>query len=213
MSENSEKIKVYLYCEGVTDIEPLCTMMKRVKPCLEVTVTTRKELKAVTTLLSNRRGTHKRVTFIKRLAMLATKNGSKHIAYHRDGDGDHNTVYAAVVSDFKESAEEFYTLAVVPKEMLESWLLADENAYLQAFGESPTKPPLPKKPENLWGKKDDTNSNYPKHVMKRVLEQYGKAANKEIYACLAEHIDISTMRRKCPESFERFWKDLQEFVQ
>lgn len=56
------------------------------------------------------------------------------------------------------------TAVGVAREMLEAWLLADPRL-------PHTTTPLPKRPEELWGKKGEAASNYPKHVLKRcVLE-------------------------------------------
>lgn len=52
----------------------------------------------------------------------------------------------------------------VAKEMLEAWLLADPGAF--------TEPPeVDRRPEDLWGQKDDPDSRYPKCVFRRALAQ------------------------------------------
>ncbi len=52
----------------------------------------------------------------------------------------------------------------VAKEMLEAWLLADPLAF--------TEPPdVDRRPEDLWGQRDDPDSRYPKCVFRRALAQ------------------------------------------
>ncbi len=52
----------------------------------------------------------------------------------------------------------------VAKEMLEAWLLADAEAF--------TEPPdVDRRPEDLWGQKDDPDSRSPKCVFRRALAQ------------------------------------------
>jgi hypothetical protein len=142
--------------------------------------------------------------------MSAKKAKCKHIAYHQDADGNYNSVYKSIKNKFSDCVDTYSCLAIVPKEMTESWLLADEQAYIAAFGCKPEY--LPKEPEEMWGKKDDPDSNYPKHVMERVLGQYHKMVNRNIYVDIAERSSIDTLKARCPKSFARFYDDLQCFV-
>jgi hypothetical protein len=205
-------IKVYFYCEGVTDYEPLCSIMKRFQPDFEIIRKTRTKLKNGTMVLQGRRGIHAHTTFIKRLAMVAMKDDCNNIAYHRDGDGDYENVYNAVMKDFADNAATFNCLAVIPKEMIESWLLADENAYELAFGKKPTNSTLHRKPEELWGSKENENSNYPKHIIAKVLQQYHAEGNRETFFQIAENVDVNVLKTKCPTSFGRFAKDIEIFI-
>jgi hypothetical protein len=50
----------------------------------------------------------------------------------------------------------------VAREMLEAWLLADPHL-------PHPDTPLPKPPEEVWGRKSEAESNYPKHVLKRCV--------------------------------------------
>lgn len=59
------------------------------------------------------------------------------------------------------------TAVGVARQMLESWLLADEHLLVTAL-------PAGKSSEELWGSKKDGSSNYPKHVLRRcILEPKG----------------------------------------
>ena len=203
-------IQVLMFCEGVTDFEPICVLIKKVVCCPEIVVIrkTRKELRQETFVLSGRRGIHKHVTDIDRLAMTAKKAKCKYVAYHQDADGDDAVVYKSIAERFSEHAGALSCLTIVPKEMIESWLLADEQAYVTVFGSVPEHPALPNKPEKMWGEKDNPVSNYPKHVMSRVLGQYNKTPNREIYTKIAESCNIDALKTRCPVSFARFCDDL-----
>ncbi|XCP85171.1 hypothetical protein ABXS75_19465 [Roseburia hominis] len=98
-------------------------------------------------------------------------------------------------------------LPMVALKMIESWLLADEGAYIRCFGNMPVKPSLPIRPELIWGEKDNRNSNYPKNYMRRVLEQYHEISSRETFYRIAEEMDIDVLCEKCEISFGQFWKD------
>lgn len=127
-------------------------------------------------------------------------------------------VYTDIKNGFNDFNERFGSrngrkiqgIPMVPLRMIESWLLSDKNAFFKCFGKYPSNPPLPSKPELIWGGKDDPKSNYPKNLMKRVLNQYqGKENNRATFFEIAKRIDIETLRKKCPISFEPFYINLQ----
>ena len=78
--------------------------MKKVAQCPEIIVTrkTRNELRREISVLSGRRGIHKHVTDIDRLAMFAKKSRCSHIAYHQDADGDDTIVYKSITEKLSE---------------------------------------------------------------------------------------------------------------
>ena len=81
-------IQVFLYCEGITDFEPICALMKKAAGTAQFSIVrkTRNDLRKETRVLSGRRGVHKHETYIDRLAMSAKKNKCRHIAYHQDAE-------------------------------------------------------------------------------------------------------------------------------
>jgi hypothetical protein len=95
--------------------------------------------------------------------------------------------------------------------MTESWLLADIVA-INSVGNGNIHIDLSPDPETLWGDKDDPNSNYPKNYLRRILQQLGLEANRNTYAQIAEKADIEVLKRRCPESFGRFYTDMQSFI-
>jgi len=98
---------------------------------------------------------------------------------------------------------------MVPLKMIESWLLSDDIAFTACFGKLPTKPPLPKQPELIWGDENDPTSDHPKNYLKRVLAQYGSQGTIEVFISIAKNMTIDILRRKCPISFELFYQDVK----
>jgi hypothetical protein len=200
---------VYLHCEGVTDYAVIPLLIKKAgkKSNLEIQWVKRNELKEVKTHRKSDIVISGHYKKIKALAVIAMRNGSNHIAYHQDADGRYIDVLRAIKSEFDELSG-FCCLAVVPKEMIESWLLSDENAYPLA----PDDPALPPNPEELWGQKSDPDSNHPYNYFVRVLTQFRLADNRDTYAEIAENTGIEVLKRRCPESFGQFYTDMQSFI-
>jgi hypothetical protein len=197
---------IYIHCEGVTDYAVIPVLMKKVLKTnnLDVKWIKRNELKKIRTHRKSNITISGQYKLIKALATYSLLKSSKYIAYHQDADGKFNEVYNAIISEFRPLQEnDFFCLAVVPKEMIESWLLSDDNAY----PEIPSNPKLPLKPEEIWGEKD--NPNHPKNYFVRVLAQFGLHKDRNTYTQIAEETDIETLRHQCPKSFEKFYSDIQ----
>ena len=121
---------------------------------------------------------------------------------------DFNEKYNDIMNAYIELDREEDSIPIIPVTMIESWILADEEAYYLTFGKYPEKVKLPKKPESIWGNKEEPKSDYPKRYLERVLEQFDKKSCREIFCEIAENSDIETLRKKCPLSFGRFYEDL-----
>lgn len=89
--------------------------------------------------------------------------------------------------------------------MLEAWLLADAGAFERAFGRA--RPALPRSPEELWGKRQDPQSNHPHQLYPRVLRSIGVDPTRAAAVRLAEHIDLDVLARECPRGFGTFRND------
>jgi hypothetical protein len=201
---------VYLHCEGVTDYAVIPALMKEVskKPDLEIQWIKRETLKGMKTHRKSGVMISGHYKMIKALATFSFKENCKCIAYHQDADGKYTDVYKKLDSEFNHLREKFRCLAIVPKETIESWLLADENAY----PEIPKNPALPEKPEELWGDSRDPNSNHPKRYLSRVLKQFHLENNRDTYAQIAENSDVEIIKRRCCNSFGQFCDDMQGFI-
>jgi len=131
------------------------------------------------------------------------------ICYVDCDNNDFEIIYQDISFGFSFYSHKVIGIPMIPKAMIESWLVADENAYLKVFGKKPSKPSLPNKPENLWGKKSDPESNYPKNVLKRIVSQFNREPEGWRYA-LARNSNSKTLLLKCPESYGRFLCDMQK---
>lgn len=98
--------------------------------------------------------------------------------------------------------------------MLESWLLADLNAFKKAFSKSVPKklPVLPSKPEECWGDESDKDSFHPKCILKKVLADFSQTMGSCAYADLAQEIDFETLAKRCPVSFPPFYQQLHQIL-
>jgi hypothetical protein len=219
-------VTVYLHCEGDTDYAVIPHLLKKAS-------NQDMDIQWIKwgTLEKNEQNNQKRNKFrlhrksgivisapykyIKELAIFSLLHGSKYIAYHQDADRKYDEVYSAIISQFKPLREKgFHCLAIVPKEMIESWLLADPSAYsgISQNQELPQNPKLPSKPEDIFGDKNDPQSKYPKSYLERVLNQFGLNRNRETYADIAKGINPDVVREKCPISFGQFYEDMQSFI-
>jgi uncharacterized protein YceK len=220
-------IKILLAAEGVTDYGknrydkrrgeyvrndgPLQVLIRR---CLdadsvEFKVASRKDIKDVS-LLSCKRRLSDIDAQKEKLARLAVMEGCACVAYHMDEDNKgFNERYAHVQAVLEVSREKgLRCMAIVPMHMLESWLMCDDDA----FPCKPSRPCLPKHPETAWGAKQDTESDYPKHCLHRVLGQFDRAPSAEEFAELASKISLDILKRKCPVSFGKFCEDIKELA-
>jgi hypothetical protein len=208
-------MKIIVGCEGSTDVDVLTVLLKKCAPSqlLDNCINTHAELRKIILLNSKLPRKIKkeskrihRIAYIRRLLFIASLSNSKNIAYHQDADGKYSEVYNGIHVDFDTILPStIKRLAIVPKEMIESWLLADENAYPFI----PKNPKLPSKPEELWGNKDDPNHPY-KYLVK-VLSQFNISDNRDTYAQIAENTNIETLKRRC-KSFNQFYTDMQTFI-
>jgi hypothetical protein len=134
------------------------------------------------------------------------------IAYFGDTDKEtgtkNNIIQAKQASQiaYQQVSDAFKYLNVkgipmIPLRMLESWLLADAQAFFTAFN---TKVILPKDPELLWGDKHDPSSNYPKHVLERILNPIRQTSCRQTFCDIAINMNLATLEQKCPISSKPF---------
>jgi hypothetical protein len=197
---------IFLYCEGETDHAVLEPFIKKIgnPSVLEIKKIKKQDLKNI--ILRRNTGPYK---LINALAFFARQEGCKNIAYHQDADRHIDERYNSIRAVFKPIEKSgVKCLAIVPKEAIESWLLADENTYL----EIPKEPALPGKPEERWGDSHDPRSDHPKCYFSRVLEQFPLENNRDTCARIAENSDVETLKRRCPVSFGQFCADMQTFI-
>lgn len=107
--------------------------------------------------------------------------------------------------------EQWTGIPMIAMKMIECWLLSDKDAYKRCFGSDLKKMNLPSKPELIWGEKNKRSSDYPKNYFKRVLEEYHKDADRELYVNIAEQTSIHALKEKCMISFMTFYEEFAKF--
>lgn len=123
-------------------------------------------------------------------------------------------VRAEILTGFDDGKNGCFLIPCVPVKMMESWLLADENAII-AVSPKPNqmvKNIAPKKPELLWGDKKNSSSNYPKRVLERVLAEYGLSYNRSTMADISYEQDLDLVKERCEISFQPFYEDILAFA-
>ena len=111
----------------------------------------RKELVSIPIQKRKRKGIEGYGIKAYRLSIYALKNGIQFAVCYVDYDKrDFNELYSEICKGF-ESVTSVKGTPMIPKKMIESWILADEHAYQELFKRKPQYPALPHNPENLWG--------------------------------------------------------------
>lgn len=122
-------------------------------------------------------------------------------------------VYSDVAQGLRLAGEGHWKgVPMISLKMIECWLLSDKYAYKKCFGAEPKRVKLPSKPELIWGEKNNPSSDYPKNYIKRILEQYHKEPDREVYTNIAEETSLDTLKEKCPISFAKFYEDFTELI-
>lgn len=163
----------------------------------------------------------------RRFRLLAQMNDYKYGIYYCDSDKketgsshsesrakkDYEELYNNVQSGLRLNDEDNSFIPMIPHRMLENWILADVSAIQKCFKCTKEKTLKISKPEMLWGKKNDPNSDYPKNYLDRVVQSFDKRYKKHVVDTedmrrIAEASDLNVIKKNCPISFERFYKDM-----
>ena len=106
-------------------------------------------------------------------------------------------------------------IPMVPVKMIENWMMGDGKAIQKVFGEIPKG--LPAKPELVWGTEDDPNSDYPKNLLDRLFKSVNNGIEvkmqREVFAEIAEKIDLKTERKTCYISFDSFCRKIEKYFE
>jgi hypothetical protein len=96
------------------------------------------------------------------------------------------------------------TFGATPCRMIEAWALGDPSA-LKIITKHPVNA-FPNKPEELWGKESDPQSNHPKRVLERIL---GHKATSKDFEAIAGNASPVEIEKTCPLSFKPFYNAFQ----
>ncbi len=95
----------------------------------------------------------------------------------------------------------------VPMSTSESWLLADQDAWRRmGLGKLAI---LPKRPESIWGARNEPRSNHPHQLFRRVCIEAKVPDSRETRVQLADFASVEALRSRCPISFAAFVEDTQ----
>ena len=150
----------------------------------------------------------KKVQFARRQARYSQSAG---IVFVVDSDGDWKGKYMQLKKGRDtDQVPDFPTALGVAHPCIEAWLLADEKAIQRAFKLS--KPPvLPEQPEALPASKQD--ENHPKNVLRNAVDRSKPLSARE-KSDIANHMgDMEILKKRCPQSFAPFAKEVQENIQ
>jgi hypothetical protein len=101
-------------------------------------------------------------------------------------------------------------IPMIPVRILECWLLGDNDGF-ENIGCSPQNPNLPKQAELLWGEDQNPDSNYPKHYLKRILENGGFPNDTATYRNVVFNNNFQNLYQNCPISFPLFYNKMEGF--
>jgi hypothetical protein len=95
-------------------------------------------------------------------------------------------------------------------ERSESWLLADQGAWVE-LGLKNTNI-LPRSPETIWGARHDPTGNHPHHLFARVCEAAGVADARSTRVLIANASAVQELESRCARSFGQFAADLRPLI-
>lgn len=110
----------------------------------------------------------------------------------------------------EDEMPELKFIPMIPIRILECWLLGDIEGF-ENIGCSPQNSSLPPKPELIWGEQENPESNYPKHYLKRILENGGFPNNTETYQLIVNNNNLENLKQNCPLSFLPFAQSLENY--
>lgn len=142
--------------------------------------------------------------------LIAAPQGYNLVVFMVDTDSnkrsDWRRIRSQIIDGFDRKPDvEVKGVPCVPMSTSESWLLADKQAW-QKIGLADLAV-LPKKPENLWGKPRDPQSNHPHQFFRRVCIEAEVPDSRETRVQLADFSNIGTLQSACPTSFAVFAED------
>lgn len=146
-------------------------------------------------------------------AETAQGQGCNAVIYMVDADSTEKSRWREIKGEledgFRASTFEGSKICCIPRAIIEAWLIADETYWSEQI--STTAPRVPK-PEELWGNRDDPDSNFPKNVFARLCTLSELADDVESKWSVARSLDTALVARRCPLSFKQFRDDIAKLA-
>lgn len=148
---------------------------------------------------------HGKKAFIAKAAAVREECGI--LIYMVDADDTsprrHKEIASEIIAGFDAFSDPSVgCVACIPVSASEAWMLADKQAWNALTGAVVEN--LPGNPEQIWGEKDDPNSNRPHNYFARICQQESVEDCSDTRAQLAALIDPALLRATCPLSFPPF---------
>ncbi|WP_395156253.1 hypothetical protein [Ilumatobacter sp.] len=135
-------------------------------------------------------------------AVLAEALEADILVYSMDADHAFKRRRAELVQYLQGQGMPF--AVAVAKETVEAWVMGDPAAV--AAIEPDVAPPP--KPEHLWGKPKEPDSDHPKQFLRRLVD---RNPDREDFAAAGEAALPSQLCQRCPESFKPFADEISSF--
>jgi len=142
--------------------------------------------------------------------LIAQREGFHVVIYMVDGDTNQLAEWRRkrdeVLDGFRRAENGVLAIACIPMAASESWMLSDQEAWM---AKGLTEPHiLPKRPEEIWGLRDDPEGDHPHRYFYRVCVASDLPDSRETRCELAELTDLNTLKKQCPNSFGAFVSDM-----
>ncbi|HEX8233164.1 MAG TPA: hypothetical protein VF559_07460 [Caulobacteraceae bacterium] len=115
-----------------------------------------------------------------------------------------------VLDGFAAHDDQTKSVACIPMSASESWLLCDSKAWADVSGKNDIN--LPAKPEKIWGKRFDPNSNHPHPYFSRTCAAADLKDDAFTRVAIMEASQADRIKDACPVSFKAFDSDLTAAV-
>jgi hypothetical protein len=138
--------------------------------------------------------------------MAAAEEGFDAVIFMADADSNDANVWKQHKSEIEQGflalESNLPSIACVPLSMSECWLLSSASAW-RALGLGDVGD-LPKRPETIWGKRNNPKADHPHNKFRRVAEKAQLPDNTETRVLIAERTELAELSAKCTISFAPF---------
>lgn len=143
---------------------------------------------------------------------LAVTSNYDVLIYMADADSNNVQDWRRHVADIEAGfaalqAGAVNCIACVPMSASESWLMSDPSAW--AIVADTNVEALPRRPETIWGERDDPEGDHPHRFFSRVCRTVGLEDNRDTRSRIAQAMSLITGQANCPHSMPPFLAGLR----